>query len=130
MGGAIRRRLHDEVAAGRARLIDMGAAVARLGTRNKARAVSEWLYPIESDPPEMPMEFTGPVDPSVDTRTNLTPTAYETRDLGMTFECILPAGITAERGRRWSFATELTCRTGDTFGGGIRRGSSSPTSMR
>ncbi|MGK0189621.1 MAG: general secretion pathway protein D [Verrucomicrobiales bacterium] len=60
------------------------SVVVRSGERASVSTVREFIYPTEFDPPEIPQEASGgggsfPVTPT-------TPTAFETRNVGTTFE--------------------------------------------
>ena len=52
-------------------------------------SILEFIYPTEFDPPEIPMEITGPIESGVTLMTNANPTAFEMRPAGMVFEVLL-----------------------------------------
>lgn len=66
-------------------LVQSSILTARSGQRGKVESIREYIYPTEYDPPEIPNEVTlsGRATSPV---TSITPTAFETRHLGHTFE--------------------------------------------
>ncbi|MEZ5302875.1 MAG: hypothetical protein R3F11_19890 [Verrucomicrobiales bacterium] len=114
-GDGMRRTLHDLIGTGEARLVSMGGAVAAWGHPARLTAATEWRYPIEFDTPELPMELVGPIDPKTDFITNITPTAFDLRNVGWV------AAFAPAMGNRHGFVeplsldliAELNGRTGD-----------------
>lgn len=83
--------LHEAVTA----LIDEGKAERKeivygrgdFGTRMKIESIDEKIYPTEYDPPEIPNTVTiSNTSADVVPRTGATPTAFETRNVGVTVE--------------------------------------------
>lgn len=66
-------------------VIESSMITARSGQRAKVESVREFIYPTEYDPPEIPGEvsLSGRADSLV---TSVAPTAFETRNVGHTFE--------------------------------------------
>ncbi|MEM7699138.1 MAG: hypothetical protein AAF236_12125 [Verrucomicrobiota bacterium] len=78
--------LADWIREGRAELLETVSVSSKSGQRSKAQSGEEIIYPTEMDPPEIPNEVTlsgKDADPGV---TYLSPTAFETRDIGHTLE--------------------------------------------
>ena len=71
---------------GEAKLVESSYSVAIPSQRNKIESVREHIYPTEYDPPEVPQTLTGPIDPKTVITTPTNPTAYDTRNVGNTFE--------------------------------------------
>lgn len=82
----IRREILAKVALDEASLIQSSYVVTRSGQRAKVESVTEWIYPTEFDPPEVPQELGGQVSSTADIITPATPTAFETRNVGHTIE--------------------------------------------
>ena len=82
--------LHDTLSnlvdAKNARRIASGYLVTRSGQRAKIESIVQHIYPTEFDPPEVVPDLAGPVHADVRLMTNLTPTAFETRNTGLTIE--------------------------------------------
>ncbi|MCB1094730.1 MAG: hypothetical protein KDN22_04040 [Verrucomicrobiae bacterium] len=70
----------------KAKRIGSGYLVTRSGQRAKIESIVEHIYPTEFDPPEVVPDLAGPVDSDVRLMTNMTPTAFETRNTGLTIE--------------------------------------------
>lgn len=83
--------LYEEVAAllaaGKAERREVVYGRADFGTRMKIESVDELIYPTEYDPPEIPNSVTiQNVSSDLVPRTGATPTAFETRNVGVTVE--------------------------------------------
>ncbi|MEZ5301773.1 MAG: hypothetical protein R3F11_14145 [Verrucomicrobiales bacterium] len=85
-GTPLRERVEAMAEKGEARLVDSAYLVSRSGQRAKIASVREWIYPIEWDPPEVPQKLSGPIDRDVNVVKPATPTAFETENVGNTFE--------------------------------------------
>ncbi len=84
-GSELRRTVQDWVKAGQGTILETAVVNARSGHRAKTEGVSEWLYPVDFDPPEVPttLELSGgsqniPPPPNA--------AAFECRNLGITLE--------------------------------------------
>lgn len=80
----LRKEVQNWVKAGRGKIVATAAIHARSGQRAKTEAIEEWIYATEYDPPEISAEggdaLAGAnVIPA-------TPTAFETRNVGVTLE--------------------------------------------
>ena len=84
---ALRAALDPLIAEGkRARIRHMAYLTTRTGQRAKVESIRELIYPVSGDPPEIPQDLTGPIDPEVDLVTGVGHTAFETRSVGFTLE--------------------------------------------
>lgn len=81
----LRRTVQEWVGKGRGTLLDTVTLMARSGQRAKIESVDEYTYPTEYDPPEIPNAVTLS-DGATAPVTGVTPTAYDTRNLGVTLE--------------------------------------------
>lgn len=84
-GTKLRKEVQTWVKAGRAEIIESATVVARSGNRAKVESVDQYIYPTEYDPPEIPNEITLK-DGAEAPITAASPTAFETRNLGVTLE--------------------------------------------
>ncbi len=71
---------------GEARMVESTYVVTRSGQRAKIESIREFIYPTEWDPAELPQKLNGPIDRGAEIRTPATPTAYEMRPVGNSFE--------------------------------------------
>ncbi len=84
-GTPLRNEVQKWIKEGRAEIVESATVAARSGQRAKVESIDEYIYPTEYDPPEIPNEVTlkngatAPVSAA-------TPTAFETRNLGVTLE--------------------------------------------
>lgn len=81
----LRRIVQDWVREGRGTILETTTVMARSGQRAKVESIDEYIYPTEYDPPEIPNEVTLS-DGATAPITGVTPTAFETRNLGVTLE--------------------------------------------
>ncbi|CAN5494998.1 hypothetical protein BH23VER1_BH23VER1_04500 [soil metagenome] len=84
--GTVREAVLELVRTGEATQIESAFMVTKSGQRAKVESVIEWIYPIEYDPPEIAKNIKGPISAGTDIMSLLTPTAFDTRNLGLTFE--------------------------------------------
>ena len=84
-GTALRKWAQEKVDKGDGAIIESALVTARSGQRAKAESIHEFIYPTEFDPPEIPneVELKGKAKAPI---TAVTPTAYETRNVGTTIE--------------------------------------------
>lgn len=84
-GQELRETVQEWIDGRDAKIIESSTVMARSGQRAKVESVREFIYPTEYDPPEIPSDVTlsGRAKSPV---TGLTPTAYETRNIGHTLE--------------------------------------------
>jgi len=80
-----RRTVQEWVREGRGTILETTTIMARSGQRAKTESVDEYIYPTEYDPPEIPKEVTLS-DQAKAPVTGVTPTAFETRNMGRTLE--------------------------------------------
>ena len=89
----LRKRVGELVAAGKGRVVETMICVARSGQKSTSESLQEYTYPAEYDPPVSPPAKDGvplggfPVTPGI-------PTAFETRNVGFTFEIEPTLGLT------------------------------------
>jgi Flp pilus assembly secretin CpaC len=83
---SMRAEVEKLIEAKKAGVFESSYLVTRSGQRAKIESILELIYPTEFDPPETPQELTGPIDPKVDLRTNVTATTFTTRNTGHTLE--------------------------------------------
>lgn len=117
---AMRAALREQVAAGKASVLDQSWIITNTGQRAKAESVAEYIFPVQFDPPEVPQELAGPIDPAADIMTQVTPTAMDTLKLGAITE-IDPIWLPERGWAKVNAAPELTSREGDRL---IGQGSS------
>jgi len=84
-GTELRKAAQEWVREGRGTILSTTTVMARSGQRAKNESISEHIYPTEFDPPEIPNEVTLS-DRAEAPITGVTPTAFETRNLGVTIE--------------------------------------------
>ena len=82
----LREQLDALILSDKATIVDTASVTTRSGQRAKAESVSEWIFPTEMDPPEIPQDLTGPIEKGADLITPLSYTAFETRNIGTTLE--------------------------------------------
>jgi type II secretory pathway component GspD/PulD (secretin) len=81
----LRRTVQEWVREGRGTILETTTVMARSGQRSKVESIDEYIYPTEYDPPEIPNEVTLS-DGATAPITGVTPTAFATRNLGVTLE--------------------------------------------
>lgn len=84
-GTPLREEVQKWARDGEASILESVMVTARSGQRAKVESISEHIYPTEYDPPEIPNELTQAKDGDTPV-TGVTPTAFETRNLGLTLE--------------------------------------------
>jgi len=84
-GTPLRKAAQEWVRDGRGEVIETATVLARSGQRAKVESISEHIYATEYDPPVVPEEVTLGEDSDAP-MTDVTPTAFETRNLGTTLE--------------------------------------------
>ncbi|NNE90040.1 MAG: hypothetical protein HKN23_00185 [Verrucomicrobiales bacterium] len=84
-GTPLRIEVQKWVKGGKATIIETALITARSGQRAKTEAITEFIYPTEMDPPEIPNTVTLSGDAKAP-QTGVNPTAFETRNLGLTLE--------------------------------------------
>ncbi len=94
--GALRQSVLDLVLAGEATQVESTYLVTKSGQRARVESVIEWISPIGYDPPEVPGKVAGPIFAGVDLMSFLTPTAFVTENIGLTFEADPVVGPGAE----------------------------------
>jgi type II secretory pathway component GspD/PulD (secretin) len=84
-GTALREWAQEKINNGDGGIIETALVTARSGQRAKAESIHEFIYPTEFDPPEIPneVELKGNAKAPI---TAVSPTAYETRNVGTTIE--------------------------------------------
>lgn len=99
-GPKIHARMRTHVNEKQARIMETCIITAREGQKAVLSSIQEYIYPTENEPPEIPNSMGNMPAPFVLKSTNLlgrsTPTAFETRDLGVTLEVEPSAGADAE----------------------------------
>lgn len=88
---ALRKRIGELTKANKAKIIETQMLVARSGEKATAESIREFIYPTEYEPAELPqtVKIEKGAENQVskkDFATGPTPTAFETRNLGSTFE--------------------------------------------
>lgn len=81
----LRRTVQEWVRAGQGTILETTTVMARSGQRAKVESIDEYIYPTEYDPPSVPNEVTLS-DGAAAPISGVTPTAFETRNLGVTLE--------------------------------------------
>lgn len=84
-GTDLRKAAQEWVREGRGSILSTTTVMARSGQRAKNESISEHVYPTEFDPPEIPNEVTLS-DRAEAPTVGVTPTAFETRNVGVTIE--------------------------------------------
>lgn len=84
-GTPLRKEVQEWVREEEATILESSMVTARSGQRAKVESISEYIYPTEYDPPEVPDTLTQGKDSDIPVA-GVTPTAFETRNLGVTFE--------------------------------------------
>ncbi|MBT8043710.1 MAG: hypothetical protein KJO79_02065 [Verrucomicrobiae bacterium] len=90
---ALRARVAELIKNGKAKLIDIQMLTTPDGTKASSESIREFIYPTEYEPSELPNEIhllgngKKATIPSHEYATGPTPTAFETRNLGTSFEC-------------------------------------------
>lgn len=84
-GTELRSELQEWIRDGKASVVETMAVTARSGERSKVESGSEFIYPTEFDPPEIPHKVEL-VNQSKAPTTAVNPTGFETRHLGITLE--------------------------------------------
>ncbi len=84
-GTELRKEAQEWIKAGRAEIIDSATVTSRSGQRAKTESIEEYIYPTEYDPAEIPNKVVLK-DGAEAPMTAVTPTAFETRNLGTTLE--------------------------------------------
>ncbi|MDF1851258.1 MAG: hypothetical protein P1U85_10515 [Verrucomicrobiales bacterium] len=84
-GTELRNEVQKWIREGRAEIIESATVAARSGQRAKTESIDEYIYPTEYDPPEIPTEVTLK-DGAEAPVSAVTPTAFETRNVGVTVE--------------------------------------------
>ncbi|MEZ5302868.1 MAG: hypothetical protein R3F11_19855 [Verrucomicrobiales bacterium] len=78
----------------------------------RSHSGDEFIYPIEFAPPDLPSTLKGPIDPRINLVSPITPTAFETRDLGVQLRAKLlrqtPGIAEAAAGVVWDRILRLT----------------------
>ena len=84
-GTALRKWAQEKIEDDDGAIIESTLITARSGQRAKTVSIHEFIYPTEFDPPEIPneVELKGNAKAPI---TAVSPTAYETRNVGTTFE--------------------------------------------
>ena len=84
-GTALRKWAQERIGHDDGAIIESALITARSGQRAKAESIHEFIYPTEFDPPEIPneVELKGKAKAPI---TAVSPTAYETRNVGTTIE--------------------------------------------
>jgi hypothetical protein len=120
---ALRMTVAEMVKKEQATVLETMMVVARSGEKAVSEGISEFIYPTEYEPPEIPNEVDLPDKEGGLTledvkglwalRTPATPTSFETRNLGSTFEI---APLIGENGRiiDLNFAPEIVWHSGNT----------------
>jgi len=80
-----RRTVQEWVREGRGAILETTTIMARSGQRAKSESIDEYIYPTEYDPPQIPKDVTLS-DQAEAPVTGVSPTAFETRNLGRTLE--------------------------------------------
>ncbi|MEM9281480.1 MAG: hypothetical protein AAGA96_06625 [Verrucomicrobiota bacterium] len=80
----LRKEVQGWVKAGRGKVVATAAIHARSGQRAKTEAIHEWVYPTEYDPPQISAEGGDAAEGK--NVTPASPTAFETRNVGVTLE--------------------------------------------
>jgi len=121
----LRETVAEMVKKDEAEVLETMIVVARSGEKATSESIREFIYPTEYEPPEIPDEVNVPGEPKGKgvspeelkwmgmLRTQFTPTAFETRNLGGTLEV---APEIADDGKHVSlrFAPEIVWHTGNT----------------
>ncbi len=84
-GTPLRQWAQEKINDGDAAIIESAVVLARSGQRAKVESIHEFIYPTEFDPPVIPTEVELH-DKAKAPITAVSPTAYETRNLGTTLE--------------------------------------------
>lgn len=84
-GTPLRRWAQEKIRKGKAAIIETAMVTCRSGQRARASSGSEYIYPTEYDPPEIPnkVKLSGGAKAP---ETGVNPTAFETRHVGTTLE--------------------------------------------
>ncbi len=119
----LRTTVSGLVKGGDAKVLETMMVVARSGEKATSEGIREFIYPTEYEPPEIPEKVTIPGQADGLTpeklklmwmmRTPATPTAFETRNLGSTFE-IAPTLSADNRVIDLQLAPEIVWHTGNT----------------
>jgi hypothetical protein len=118
---ALRKQLAELVKQGKAKVVETLVAQSTAGQSGTTESIEELIYPTEYEPAETPneVEISGEPEKSsgeAELLTPPTPTAFETRNLGSTFEW--KASVDKD-GRRvhLNFAPEIVWHVGNTVWG-------------
>ncbi len=118
-GTALRNEVQNWIREGDAEIVESATVTARSGQRAKVESIYEYIYPTEYNPPSVPNKVTlkdgaeAPVSAA-------SPTAFETRHLGMTLEVdpvlnadnrsfnlnLAPENVQLDRVEQWHHHTE------------------------
>ena len=83
----VHEKAQQLIATGKAKLLASGTLQTTLGQRAKIELVHEFIYPTEYDPAEIVQQLTPEILASgTPLKTGVNPTAFDARNLGMTFE--------------------------------------------
>ena len=93
---AARTQLQKMIAAGDATLLGWPFVSVSTGDRSVSETNEESRYPVEFDPPQSPATLFSRVRPSRPTRGEAVPTAFETRNLGVSLAVEVSAGNAPE----------------------------------
>ncbi|MCH7226671.1 hypothetical protein [Haloferula sp. A504] len=121
----LRKTVAEMVKKGEANVLETMMVVARSGEKATSESIREFVYPTEYEPPDIPDEVNVPGEPDGKgvspeelkwmgmLRTQFTPTAFETRNLGGTLE--VEPGL-SDDGRivDLKFSPEIVWHTGNT----------------
>jgi hypothetical protein len=117
----LRKKLQGMIQAGQAKLLETTLVSARSGIKASTGSHHEWIYPTEFEPWEVPQEIDPPGKPqrlTAEDRRGLeavvapmTPTSFETRELGASLEVTPHAG---EHNVYLEFSSSLDWPTGRT----------------
>lgn len=119
----LRKQVQELVKKGEAKVLETMVCNARNGEKALAESINEFIYPTEYEPPELPSSVEIPDRPGGLNaeevkmlrmlRTPATPTSFETRNLGTTFE-IEPTASADDRYIDLRLAPDLVWHTGES----------------
>jgi hypothetical protein len=80
------------LAEGTANIEEVGYVITRSGTQTQVESIVELIYATEYHPARLPQSLAGPIEVADQIRTPATPTAYQTRNLGLTIKATPQVG--------------------------------------
>lgn len=110
--GKLRQQVQDMVAKNEAKVLETQILCAKSGLKATTEAIHEFIYPTEYQPPVLPSVDPKKPDDSIPIPAGH-PTAFETRNVGSTFE-IEPTIGESDDYVDLNFIPELTWHTGNT----------------